>query len=518
MRIMIVTDQYAPMVGGVPTVTRALARGLADRGHTVALLAPSPDRRGRRGTDGRASVDFRGSVPWPWYDGMRLAAPARPGRAGALAGFGPDVVHLHSPVTLGVAARRAAARRGVPVVYTNHYLPLNVWPAAPARAPPAFDAAFYSFVIGFANRCNHVTAPTATALRLLREHGLRVPSRSSRTASTWPRFSPGPATTELRSRYGAARGRPADPVGRQAQPGEAGGRAARRARPGSAASGPAAGWPSPAPGPLAGTGPEARCAAARATAWPSGCGSSASFPTTTCPACTGWPTCSPSPPQAELQSPGHHGGDGEPACPSSRSTRARSANSCTHGEQRLPRRPRTRRRRSPTTWPARRDPGLRARMGEASACGSSPTTTGISCSARWESHLPRRLARRGTAEHVNGERWPALNSRPCRCSSSSVTPAAGTAARPRPSRRRWSGRCPAGSCPSSATRCAAPTWPAAAALVRRPVRPVHPADALAVVAAVAASDSPRVLAAVRRTISPRSYGSVARAVEPPGPR
>ena len=29
MRILIVTDQYAPMVGGVPTVTRALAIGLA---------------------------------------------------------------------------------------------------------------------------------------------------------------------------------------------------------------------------------------------------------------------------------------------------------------------------------------------------------------------------------------------------------------------------------------------------------------------------------------------------------
>ena len=49
MRIMVITDQYAPMVGGVPTVTRTLARGLAQRGHAVALLAPSPGlaRHGR---------------------------------------------------------------------------------------------------------------------------------------------------------------------------------------------------------------------------------------------------------------------------------------------------------------------------------------------------------------------------------------------------------------------------------------------------------------------------------------
>ena len=73
MRIMVVTDQYAPMVGGVPTVTRTLALGLARRGHTVALLAPSPAWRGRLGADEQVRVSYRASVPWPWYEGMRLA-------------------------------------------------------------------------------------------------------------------------------------------------------------------------------------------------------------------------------------------------------------------------------------------------------------------------------------------------------------------------------------------------------------------------------------------------------------
>ena len=36
---MIVTDQYAPMVGGVPTVTSELAAGLSERGHAVAKAA-----------------------------------------------------------------------------------------------------------------------------------------------------------------------------------------------------------------------------------------------------------------------------------------------------------------------------------------------------------------------------------------------------------------------------------------------------------------------------------------------
>ena len=209
---MIVTDQYEPMVGGVPTVTRELAGGLAERGHAVAVVAPSATRHGSRMT-GRPAVDYRGSVPWPWYEGQRLGflSPARAGEL--IAAFGPDVVHLHSPLTLGVAARRAARRRGAPAVYTNHYLPLNVWPAAAARPVPGTvarvrDAAFYAYITGFANGCDLVTAPTATALRLLRGHGLRAPSQAVSNGVDLSRFSPGPADEALRSAYQVPPGRP----------------------------------------------------------------------------------------------------------------------------------------------------------------------------------------------------------------------------------------------------------------------------------------------------------------------
>jgi glycosyltransferase involved in cell wall biosynthesis len=222
LRVLIVTDQYEPMVGGVPTVTRDLAKGLAGRGHAVAVVAPSDTRYGHSagglpGTRaGVVAVDFRGSLPWPWYEGQRLGVLPRAGKL--ISGFEPDVVHLHSPLTLGAAARPAARRRHVPVVYTNHYLPLNVWPPA-ARAgrgagpaSRARDAAFYAYVTGFANRCDLVTAPTATALRLLRDHGLRAPSQAVSNGVDLDRFSPGPGGREeaaaLRSRYALPAGRP----------------------------------------------------------------------------------------------------------------------------------------------------------------------------------------------------------------------------------------------------------------------------------------------------------------------
>jgi len=205
MRILIVTDQYAPMVGGVPTVTRSLATGLAERGHTVAVLAPSPDWRAWTGKDGRALVRYLGSFPWPPCEGIRVAAPV--GGVRALFATVPDVVHIHSPLVLGVLAQARARRLGIPVIYTNHYLPANLGPAL-RRRPRAFDDSFYAYIIGFSNRCSYVTAPSATALALLRDRGLRAPSQVISNGVDAGTYSPGPADEQLRGRLGLRTDRP----------------------------------------------------------------------------------------------------------------------------------------------------------------------------------------------------------------------------------------------------------------------------------------------------------------------
>jgi phosphatidylinositol alpha 1,6-mannosyltransferase len=224
LRVMIVTDQYEPMIGGVPTVTRELARGLTERGHAVTVVAPSPTGHGRT-AKGPLRVDFRGSVRWPWYEGQRLGLLSPAAARKLIDDFAPDVVHLHSPLTLGATARSAARRRGVPVLYTNHYLPANVWPAleagpgpegGPARSATArsvaLEVAFYTFITGFANRCDHVTAPTATALGLLRDHGLHAPSQVVSNGIDLETFAPdtlaGPAADALRARYSLPADRP----------------------------------------------------------------------------------------------------------------------------------------------------------------------------------------------------------------------------------------------------------------------------------------------------------------------
>ncbi len=202
VRVLVVSDQYAPMVGGVPTVTRTLAHGLAGRGHLVWLLVPSPGRAAAEvGADDQVTVDYRRSVPWPWYDGMRLAWISRSAARKLITAFAPDVIHLHSPLTLGARARTAGRRLGIPVVYTNHYLPENARPARRRRSR-SFDAAFYSYLVRFGNGSSHVTAPTSTALGLLRDRGLQAPSTVISNGVDLSTYCLGPVSDQVRARYG----------------------------------------------------------------------------------------------------------------------------------------------------------------------------------------------------------------------------------------------------------------------------------------------------------------------------
>jgi glycosyltransferase involved in cell wall biosynthesis len=211
MRILVVTDQYAPMVGGVPNVTQTLAHGLAGRGHAVTLLVPSPGTSSQtdacRADGHQVSLACSRSVRWPWYDGMRLAFLSLSAARRLISELAPDVVHIHSPLTLGRMARLAARQLSIPVVYTNHYLPENVRPGRTRRSP-LFDAAFYAYLVQFANQCAHVTAPTMTALQLLRAQGLRAPAQVISNGIDLQTYCPGPPDSVVRDRYGLRADRP----------------------------------------------------------------------------------------------------------------------------------------------------------------------------------------------------------------------------------------------------------------------------------------------------------------------
>ncbi len=210
MRIMIVTDQYPPMVGGVPKVTHGLATDFAARGHEVVVVAPSYGARNVNRVENNVQIVRFSSFEWPTYEELRIPLlPILPFRR-LLKRFDPDIIHVHSPVVLGNIAQIVAGNLRKPMIVTNHYLPVNVSRALsndPIIGKP-FKTVSYSYLVRFCNRFEYVTAPTQTALNLLYEHGLRAPAQAISNGIDLTRYTPGEPDEALRQHFHLPADRP----------------------------------------------------------------------------------------------------------------------------------------------------------------------------------------------------------------------------------------------------------------------------------------------------------------------
>ncbi|VXB89774.1 glycosyltransferase family 4 protein [Pseudomonas sp. 8O] len=130
MRILIVSDAWAPQVNGVVTSLAALVSELRGLGHQVKLLSPA---------------DFR-AVPCPTYPEIPLVWDLW--RVGAaIRDFRPDCVHLATEGPLGWAARRWLVKRGLAFSTAIHtrfpeYVSTR-WPWIAPRFGYAFLRAFH---------------------------------------------------------------------------------------------------------------------------------------------------------------------------------------------------------------------------------------------------------------------------------------------------------------------------------------------------------------------------------------
>lgn len=207
MKIMIVTDQYPPMLGGVPTVTHGLAIDFAKRGHQVWVVAPNFGSRNVTRVEDDVQVSRFSSFEWPTYKELRIPfLPFAPIRS-IIKKMDPDIIHIHAPVVLGNIAQMLAGSARKPVVYTNHYLPVNIGRAAmndPVMGKYINNIS-YTYLVSFCNRCEYVTAPTQTALDLLYQHGLRVPARAISNGIDLKHYQPGPADLTILDYFGIPR-------------------------------------------------------------------------------------------------------------------------------------------------------------------------------------------------------------------------------------------------------------------------------------------------------------------------
>lgn len=125
MHIALVTETYPPEVNGVAMTLSRLANGLVNRGHRVTLVRPRQRREasfGPRIHNAAADLDqcLVGGWPIPFYNSLRMGAPASGLLRRRWQNCRPDVVHVATEGPLGYSALKTARRMVIPITSSFH--------------------------------------------------------------------------------------------------------------------------------------------------------------------------------------------------------------------------------------------------------------------------------------------------------------------------------------------------------------------------------------------------------------
>ncbi len=207
MRIALAAHTYEPPINGPGVFAIQLAEGLAREGHQVMVLMPSSHLWGEHRSRHGVRIEGLPALPlFPPYRDVRVPL-AQGRRAGRLLDcFRPEVVHLQDHYPLCRSVLRAARRRQIPVLATNHFVPENMIPHIPflRRAPHLLARLLWGTVLPVLNQADLVTAPSHTAAEILRACGIRVEVRAISCGVDVKQFAPDPDVDRraVRRRYG----------------------------------------------------------------------------------------------------------------------------------------------------------------------------------------------------------------------------------------------------------------------------------------------------------------------------
>jgi glycosyltransferase involved in cell wall biosynthesis len=171
MKILMVTNTFAPNVSGVARSVTTFTEEFRRRGHRVVVIAPKFDGAARGEADVirvRALRNFNGT------DYSVVLAPPHY-VAKAVDALKPDVIHSHNPFLLGTTASRLAKSRNLPLVFTHHTLYERYTHYVPGGDSTLMKRLAVRRATKYANSSDAVFAPSKSIADLLYERGVTVP-------------------------------------------------------------------------------------------------------------------------------------------------------------------------------------------------------------------------------------------------------------------------------------------------------------------------------------------------------
>lgn len=193
MRIAVFSDTFVPQVNGVALTLKRWTEHLSSRGDECKLFVPTEPEPVYEDL-----VFQLASVPFWAYPGYRFAIPNLLRIRQELALFKPDLVHIATPFSVGLAGMSAAQKLQIPTVASYHthfdqYLESYWFPFA--------HSWYWSYMKWFHRNCRAIFAPSQETIQLLQSNGLNNPELWSRGIDC-NKFTPAKRSDLVRSKYG----------------------------------------------------------------------------------------------------------------------------------------------------------------------------------------------------------------------------------------------------------------------------------------------------------------------------
>jgi 1,2-diacylglycerol 3-alpha-glucosyltransferase len=174
LRIGFFSDTYRPYISGAVRSMEVSAQELRVRGNSVVIVAPSYAGY----TEREPEVVRLPSLPLPGGTQLRLTLPFMESLTGQMADLDFDVVHFHSPFTVGFLGLAVAAQLEVPAVFSCHSLYEEYVRAYMPWAPVSLRKVVRRYTVDFCNLCDAVVAPSVFVRDFLVRAGVSVPVRA----------------------------------------------------------------------------------------------------------------------------------------------------------------------------------------------------------------------------------------------------------------------------------------------------------------------------------------------------
>lgn len=226
MRILMMSHGYPPVLSGVTLVVQKLARAMVRRGHAVTVITAS-ERGGERYYDEDEGVQLirARSVPNPFWAEGPIPFIGQKDLEEIVAKVQPEIMHVHEAAFLSLQLLRLSRDAGLPLVATCHFVPRFVaryltWNDEPQGVVETIVWAYSTWLF---NQFDHVVFATLAHRERFLQEGLNAPTTIISNGVDTARYRPldGQAK-DVEERYGLPPGSRILFVGRLAQDKEIG--------------------------------------------------------------------------------------------------------------------------------------------------------------------------------------------------------------------------------------------------------------------------------------------------------